>query len=212
MKKIVHLSGYSLAEIPGMQSFDQAGKPLVGRSHDWEEVCWGNPMTAAMGRIPMAIWVATAIQADAIIWSTGCSRTEAGDYEAHFMHRRTLMHGYHGLRHDFPHRFAEQISQHEFERWLDRVSFFDAESTTTSTSMEIARELVQCQWGSIPAMIYFVSSANHLPRVSRDAMKAFGIGTEPGGRQNLITATFVAAETNYGKKLVTDTVVRDLGN
>lgn len=215
MIPIVHVNGYSLAEIPGKKAHDQLGKRAVCRFGDWERVCWGNRTVGTLGRIPTALFLARTIGARRIIWSTGATREQDGIFESEYLYERALG-SYEALMGDFPHRCTPALWKNEksYRAWLRRISELETDSTNTPTSMMRAYEIVRDRYKNEDVMFYTVSSANHLPRVLRDACVAFGIGTRPGGHSSGLPRVVVAvpAETNYGGVTVSETVVRDLGD
>src|SRR5262245_13918706 len=88
--KVVHCSGYSLAKTPRISRDKLQCRSTEGKYGDWEYVCWGDPNTGALGRIPMTLWLARHVDANLIIWSTGASRIVGGNYEATVFLNRAL--------------------------------------------------------------------------------------------------------------------------
>ncbi len=209
MRSIVHISGYTLAEMPDTDAYSRDNLALTGRIKDWEEVCWGK--STLLGRIPMGLWLARHFDAD-VIWSTGASKREDDRWEAQVL-ADTAKERYERLHRQFPHRFTKRTwnSRDAFESWMLRRSMFDTTSRNTSESMAIARNLISDIARRERVFAYFVTSANHLPRVMRDAEQAFGIGIGSSPFLSRVTLFGVPSETNYGGSYVASTVVRDLG-
>ncbi len=213
MKTIVHVSGYSLAEKSDVEAFTAAGVPLRVQYNDWEYVCWGSFATQRLGRIPMALWLARTIRADALVWSTGATfGTDGKVSEAEYLYSYALSH-YHRLCSEFPHRFTKKtwVSERAYQGWLKGMSVFDASSTDTLSSMDslhrVAKGIVRA---NEHAMVYLVTSANHAPRVLRDAEVVFGIGTCMLEGAARFTLCAVPAESNYGADRVYSVQVKDL--
>jgi hypothetical protein len=198
-----------------MEAYDQAGTRLAGRFGDWEEVCWGDPKRGALGRIPMSLLLARTIHTHWIIWSTGCSRERDECFESEYMYKRALA-SYASLLHDFPDRFRRDLlgNETDYRLWLKQCSVIDTDSHNTATSMTKAKTLAHELCKANDSLVYSVSSANHAPRVLRDACVAFDIGTgvrsHSSGASHALVA--VPAETNYGTKTISETIVRDLGD
>lgn len=210
MIRVVHVSGYTLAEEDVVQDvYDRNGRRVLGHYHDWERVCWGEGGSEQrMGRIPMGIWLARVLKAEHLIWSTGCSRYPSGIWESERLYERAN-HSFEDLMRNFPKRFPRGMwhTEKAYRRWLDDISRFDTTSHNTATSMEAAALLVKEYVGKHDAVVYLVSSGNHVPRVVRDAQQYFPI--DGSGK---ITLAAVPAETSYGKKDPSHTIVRDLGD
>lgn len=212
--KIVHIGGYNLREIPGLETVNKAGTPQQMTDGDWERTCMGDPDTYQLGRVPMGLWVARTFSADTIVWSTGCSRRVSdGKTEAEVTYEmaRDRYHDLHGF---FPHRFSKRTwrTEEAYRAWLTRVSVFDNVSRNTSESMEVLRtKIKEAVHRSQHVVVYLVSSANHSPRVLRDGELAFDIGSLASSFKQYVTLCAIPAETNYGKGMVQNTKVDDLG-
>ncbi len=209
MQKVVHVNGYNLRELSTRLVVNRQGAVMEPVFSDWEEVCWGKG--AQLGRIPMALWLARTIDASHLIWSTGCSRMASGAWEAEVLYL-TARERFEQLHAQFPHRFTKSTwrTRDAYCAWLERISRFDTTSADTLGSMNVAYKLLLDIRGRV--MFYTVSSANHVPRVGRDAANVFGIGTGDAPAMQRIALCTVFAETNYGGKTVRDTIVKDLGN
>lgn len=198
----------------GLETVNRAGAPQRATDGDWDHVCWGDADTYQLGRIPMGLWVARNFLADTIVWSTGCStRVADNKSEAEVMYE-VARERYLDLYGFFPHRFTKRTWRTEaaYHAWLTRVSVFDNVSRTTSESMTVLRTKIrESVRATTPVIIYLVSSANHMPRVLRDAELAFDIGTTTARFMQRVTLFAIPAETNYGKGMVQDTKVDDLG-
>jgi hypothetical protein len=142
---------------------------------DWQFVCLGDVGSSILGRIPMALRVAGAT------YINGLS-------EAEVMMRCGIeyLNGK-GLRTDT----------------LRRISIIENDSTNTSTSMEAAVRLIRQRYGSNNLTCHLVTSANHAPRLARDAVVAFA------DLPNVIIGV-VPAHTSYGHKCPSDVIIRDL--
>ena len=214
MSVIVHISGYPLAELAELSSVvDQKGTAVDGKCKDWSEVSWGDPGRGQLGRIPMGLWAARSFAASKIVWSTGSTRIAGGLFESEYM-LETAKRSFHDLKEDFPHRFKgpDWKSEPNFLSWLRKVSVVDIESTNTRTSMERLAKLVFNTSGISSCIVVLVSSANHVSRVHRDAMRAFKCGTPLWSLQSSTVLMALSSETCYGRKTVLDTVIRDLGD
>ena len=213
MRHIVHVSGYALAQHPQLHYVvDREGQPATGKFGDWEHVCWGDPSSGALGRIPTALWYARQVAADRLVWSTGCQRIKDGAWEAEFFFERAMT-SFERLQADFPHRFGKHWfpSSRRQRSWLGSITALDTESTITSASMEwLARYVRKEVTGAVT--VHLISSANHVPRVLRDAMKSFNYDYGEENFHQRVTLIGVPAETNYGRKWVHDVVIRDLGD
>ena len=212
MRHIIHVSGYALAQDPKLQNVvTQKGEAAKGKYGDWEHVCWGERATGALGRIPMALWYANQVSANHIVWSTGCQRIKDGAWEAQVFFERAVR-SFDQLREDFPHRFSGLWYEDEtaYQHWLRSNAVLDIESTTTSTSMEWLVRYMRKNFTG-PTTVHLVSSANHVPRVLRDAMDAFNYDYRKESNRQRVTLVAVPAETDYGKKWVQDVKVLDLG-
>ena len=210
--KVVHCSGYSLAEDPRISRDKLQCRSTEGKHRDWEYVCWGDPNTGALGRIPMTLWLARHVDADLIIWSTGASRIIGGDYEATVFLNRALQ-SFAELKRDFPNRFGDDwwSSEALYRNWIRAISTTEITSQYTSDSLIEARKIVVERFGSKPVTLYSVSSANHAPRVLRDELIAFEYGKPSRSRRQNMTLCAVAAETCYGGGTIRDVQVDDLG-
>lgn len=214
MRVIVHVSGYTLAQLEDVASVVVSkGATVAGTYKDWSAVCWGDPERGQLGRIPMGLWAARCFSASKIVWSTGSSRLADGPFDSEYM-LETARRSFHDLQKDFPHRFSgpDWKSESNYLSWLKKVSVVDTVSVNTRTSMEHLAELAFDMSGISGCVIVLVSSANHVNRVHRDAMRAFKCGTPLWSLQSSTTLMALASETCYGKRTVLDTVVRDLGD
>lgn len=223
MTTIVHFNGYSLAELAGGN----------GAHGDWEHVCWGDPATHRMGRIPTAIDCALKWRADRLIWSTGATRTKSGEYEAQYSLRIALERADQYAA-DFPAQFSGRIDNvNDFRLWLERISYLDCDSVNTATSMEVVIPVIDRALAGRPGTLLTVSSANHVARAMRDAVSIWqhgivleraapldgaGGGTPirkrtvtPLHNRHLVTIAAVAAGTSYADGCPSDTLVDDLG-
>jgi hypothetical protein len=190
MKHIVHCSGYSLAEQgPDTRATRRDGMPAVGRFHDWTEVCIGDPAAGRLGRIPMAIAVAEAVEAALLIWSTGATYLGTVS-EAEVMRRAAL---------DYLERGSLPTET------IRRISALETESTDTRSSALEAARMVERRFGGEPLMLHLVTSANHAPRLAREAALAFA-------QLPRVVLSIVPAHTSYGRKRPEDAVIRDLGS
>ena len=210
--KVVHCNGYSLAEDPRISRDKLQCISTEGKYRDWEYVCWGDPNTGALGRIPMTLWLARHVDANLIIWSTGSSRIIGGDYEATVFLNRALE-SFARLKRDFPDRFGDDwwSSEALYRNWIRAISTTEITSQYTSDSLIEARKIVVERFGSKPVTLYSVSSANHAPRVLRDELIAFEYGKPSRSRRQNMTLCAVAAETCYGRGTIGDVQVDDLG-
>lgn len=213
MRNIVHISGYTLAAMQGVPAMSPNTDTLLPPStNDWEEVCWGRD--TLLGRIPMGLWLARKVRANRIVWSTGASRRQHdGKIESEVLYEMALQ-NYHNLRRQFPHRFSksEWTSEGAYTRWLKDTRVFESNSKNTSQSMTALRALVtDYVRPDEQVMIYLVSSANHAPRVLRDAQVAFAVGSKRSDTRYRVALAAVSAETNYAGKHTEDVIVRDLG-
>lgn len=206
--RFVHIGGYSLGEDLQCPALDSKCEPIEAKYGDKENVWWGE----FGGRIPMGLWVARMFDAN-IIWSTGASfRARDRMSEAQAMYEMAKDR-YYDLNGQFPNTFPKRMwrSEQAYLAWLRRVSSFETTSTNTSESMTYLREMVDEAVGNREnAIIYLVTSANHLPRTMVEAMKKFGIGSGSMKRQR-ITLCGMPAQSCYGGKSVSDVVVRDIG-
>lgn len=198
MKHIVFFNGYSLAENPALSGVtNQKGEPVVGKFGDWEHVCAhisaeeraGSDFHETLGRIPTTLMLALNLNADRIIWSTGATWLPDGTSEAKYSFERAL-------------EILPKYSSLLGPGWLRRVSVLEEKSTNTATSME---EVLKLIWPvDKPTMLHLVSSANHMPRVMRDAIKVFG-------KVSNVILSGVPAGTSYGGKTPADVVIYELG-
>ena len=210
--KVVHCNGYSLAEDPRIPRNKLQCISTEGTHRDWEYVCWGDPNTGALGRIPMTLWLARHVDANLIIWSTGASRIIGGDYEATVFLNRALQ-SFAELKRDFPDRFGDDwwSSEALYRNWIRAISTTEITSQRTSDSFIEARKIIQDRSDSKPLTLYSVSSANHAPRIFRDELIAFEHGTGLRSPRQNMTLCAVAAETCYGGGTIRDVQVDDLG-
>ncbi|MFA6519679.1 MAG: hypothetical protein WCT41_02565 [Candidatus Paceibacterota bacterium] len=205
-KNVVFFLGYSLAEDPNIPRNTIQYIGSEGTHQDLPLVCWGDKETGALGRLPMTIWLAQHIAADRIIWSSGSSRIKDGLYESEFFLDMALK-SFSALKRDFPHRFNDAMWADEtvYKQWLESRSICDTKSQFTQDGLVAARNIIADTYNTNSVMFYAVSSANHAPRVLRDAFKVFE------GLQSKVTVCSVAAETCYGGATIKDTIVDDLG-
>ena len=210
--KVVHCNGYSLVEDPRIPRDKLQCISTEGTHRDWEYVCWGDPNTGALGRIPMTLWLARHVDANLIIWSTGSSRIIGGDYEATVFLNRALQ-SFTELKRDFPNRFGDDwwSSEASYRDWLRAKSTTEITSQRTSDSLIEARKIIDARFDSKPLTLYSVSSANHAPRIFRDELTAFEYGTGLRSPRRNMTLCAVAAETCYGGGTIRDVQVDDLG-
>lgn len=210
--KVVHCNGYSLAEDPRIPRDRLQCISTEGTHRDWEYVCWGDPNTGALGRIPMTLWLARHVDADLIIWSTGSSRIVGGEYEATVFLNRALQ-SFAELKRDFPDRFVDDwwSSEMLYQSWIQAKSETETTSQRTSDSLTEARKIVVDRFDSKPLILYSVSSANHAPRVLRDELIAFEYATRFRSPSQNVTLCAVAAETCYGGGTIQQVRVDDLG-
>lgn len=214
VERIVHISGYNLREIRGLETLNKANQPQLVTDGDWEHSCWGDPDNYQIGRVPMGLWMARTFLANTVVWSTGCSkRASDGKSEAEVMFEMARER-YADLNGFFPHRFTKRTwsSEQSYRSWLSSVSVFDNVSRTTSESMNVLRTKVsEAIHRSQHVIVFLVSSANHAPRVLRDGELAFDIGLSDTRFKQYVTLAAVPAETNYGGRRVHDTKIDDLG-
>lgn len=221
---VIHYNGYSLRELPD-------GGGCFG---DWEEVCWGDPATVRMGRIPTAIHYALICRPARLIWSTGATRLANGESEAEHAFNTAIRRAK-DFERDFPDQFSGLMpSEQEFVSWMESVSRFDCRSTNTATSMEEATSLIDEVLGQNTGVVATVTSANHVCRALRDALSVWqhGIVIEskkselresgsiisynkrrvaPLRARYRVTIVAVAAATSWGGKDPTDIEVLDHG-
>jgi hypothetical protein len=187
---VVHCSGYSLAEKEGaFDVVDRRGNSIQGKFGDWTHVCVGNPGAGVLGRIPMSLRVAKVFDADCIVWSTGAT-FQNGVSEAEVMMECALAHSQ-----------QQEISA----VLLRRISLIENESVNTLTSMEFVARILAERFAGRSLVLHLVTSANHAPRVSRDALVAFSATPR-------VILSIVPAHTCYGHKRPLDVLVRDLGD
>jgi hypothetical protein len=186
MRRIVHCSGYSLAE-KRSGAVDRAGKPVAARFNDWDEVCLGDPRRGTLGRIPKALRVANRTEAECIIWSTGATLLDHS-CEAEFMFNTALT------------LVPDLVSREH----LRRISILEAESTNTFSSMVHAHRLISGRYGDDNLALFLISSANHAPRVARDAAVLFA-------RASKMILNVVPAHSSYGGKRPEDVRILELG-
>jgi len=85
------------------------------------------------------------------------------------------------------------------------ISILEERSINTATTMIAVKDMLLERFATKEAvMLHLVSSANHMPRVMRDAAQVFGdmIGVFLSG---------VPAGTSYGHKSPKDVVIYELG-
>ena len=198
MRHIVLFNGYSLAENPGLSGVtNQKGESVVGKFGDWEHVCThisceelaGGECHDTLGRIPTALMLAANLDAEYIIWSTGATWLPDGTSEAKYSFDHAL-------------KSLSRCTTGRSADWLCEISIIEDRSTNTMTSMQEAFKLI---WPvDEPTMLHLVSSANHMPRVMRDAIKVFG-------KVSNVILSGVPAGTSYGGKGPEDVVIYELG-
>jgi hypothetical protein len=187
MKHIVHCSGYSLAEDEHYtQVVTRRGVALKAKYYDWDHVCIGIPATGLLGRIPMTIKIAQLYSADCIIWSTGATFAN-GKSEAEIMCRCALHH-----------------AGFETSAWLSSISLKEEVSTNTMSALVQAANIIEERFPSEEVLIYFVTSANHAPRVVRDATIAFA-------GMPRATLAVIPAHTSYGHREPSSVTIKELG-
>jgi hypothetical protein len=192
IKHVIHCSGYSIAENPELPwVVDIKKQSKKGNFGDWEHVCIGDGLYGDRGRIPTALVLAGFLEADCLIWSTGASWLPDGGSEARFSY-------YTGMK------LLEEAAWNHLIPLIEKVSIFDEKSINTSTSMEVAAKLIKDRFADETVMLHLISSANHMPRVMRDAIKVFG------GMENVFMSG-VPAGTSYGNKTPADVVIYELG-
>src|SRR5262249_21281550 len=155
--------------------------------HDWKHVCVGDLANEILGRVPMTVRTVVALGARCVIWSTGATFIDHV-CEADMMMRCAL----------------ECSSKYNLpEESLIRMSLFDRESTNTRSSMAVAARIVKQKYPSESVMVHLVTSANHAPRVLRDAIIEFS-----SDRNVLLSG--VPAYTSYGRKGPADIEILEL--
>ena len=190
------LHGYSLAENPEIAGTvtNKKGEPVKGKFHDWNTVCispdrpWLNHELSSWGRIPRAVALASELDVSQLIFSTGATWAEYQVSEARYMFMRAC-------------EILPLCARHRSELWLREIAVFEETSTNTFSTMEYVAKMLDT---SSPMMLHHVTSANHAPRVMRDASKVFG------EMQNVILSV-VPADTSYGHKTPSDVVIHELG-
>ncbi len=211
MKNIVILHGYTLAET-GEDTINRDGIVQVAKFHDWYHVMEGHE--SRLGRIPTALDLARHLKADHLIFTTGASREPNGKWEAEVIYEITQRY-YKRLLSQFPHRFNKRTwrSEQAYRRWLEGIARFDTTSKNTSECLQVVQQMIRQDvlQRRERVMVYNVSSANHMPRILRDAGVAFKIGTHDAPLLQYVTMIGVPAETCYGERFVGDTKVDDLG-
>lgn len=200
-RHVVLYNGYSLAENPQLSGVtNKKGEPVTGKFGDWEHVCAeysaekvaGGDLVYTRGRIATALQVAAAVGAECIIWSTGSTWLPNGISEAEY----SL---------ELAYALLPLCCTTKTDDWLSQISIVEKQSVNTATTMEYVRDLLHNHAvDRSPVMLHLVSSANHMPRVMRDAIKVFG-------RMPNITLSGVPADTSYGGKTPADVVIYELG-
>lgn len=191
LQHIVLMNGYSLAENPALSDVkDQDGKPVVGNFGDWDHVCIGKP-SERLGRIPTAMYLAGTLRATCLIWSTGDTWLPGSVSEAKWSYEAGI-------------NFLRSQKDMALIPLIERISVFDAMSINTATTMYATLKFLRGRFYGESMMLHLVSSANHLPRVMRDAAKVFGAERD-------ILLSGVPTGTSYGGKTPGDVVVYDLG-
>jgi hypothetical protein len=214
---VVHVNGYDL------------GAP------DWLHVNFGARFDG-MGRVPAALLCAAHVQADRIIWSTGATyRALDGEIvkrkcpgvvlppapqgafsearETYALARKWLLRGAFRMFPEF-----EQFDLDELEARVAERSVLEEASYDTATSLMEAVRLINEVFEGEPGVVYTVSSANHMPRVLRDAMAVWKHGRLRGvdlaktiRNRHLVRVVAWPADSCYGDGEVQDTLVDDLG-
>jgi hypothetical protein len=177
-----------LAERAGASNVkDARGNEVRGGFRDWDFVCLGDAQKGLLGRIPIALLLAVRLPAERLIWSTGATFSP-GISEADVAMSEAL---------------NQVVRYGGTSEWLQRISVFERESVNTRTSMVAAANMLQNLFGNADIALHLVTSANHAPRVARDASVAFR------DYKNIILSV-VPCHTSYGGTDVTDVVIRDL--
>jgi hypothetical protein len=186
VKHVVHCSGYSLAE-KCEGATNKLGEVIDGKFHDWDRVCIGVPQSGLLGRIPMALRIAALLPAECIIWSTGATYfDQLAEAEIMLQVARE--------------RFGDILSRET----VFRISIIEKESADTFSSMQCAATIIKKKFEVKPIMLHLVTSANHAPRVARDALIVFGQNPD-------IILSVVPAHTSYGNKQPVDVRIQELG-
>lgn len=140
---------------------------------DWEHVVWGDPRGQRLGRVTAALWI-TLREAPrwgwprlGFLWNTGGTR-QGGVSEAARTRRYTL-----DRLAELPAQFPDFFAAADLGGLRARLlegSILEEGSTNTRSSMEEMARIVR----RMPALeqLILVSSANHCPRVMRDATRA----------------------------------------
>lgn len=212
MKHVVILHGYGLRHDPLTIAEDREGSPLTTTNGDWLSVVWG--VNGYLGRLTMALWLARMLGALLVITTGASRRSTDGRWEAEVIYE-LAKNSYDDLHRDFPHRFSKRTwnSREAYQSWLARITSLETKSKNTSECLRIVQAMLRNDvlHRREQAVVYNVSSPNHLPRVMRDAATVFRIGTEGAPSRQLITLAGIPSETNYGLKTVESTKVDDLG-
>ncbi len=184
MKHVVHCSGYSLAEKFGAAT-NKFGSVIAGKFHDWDHVCIGRPKGGVLGRIPMALHIAALLSAESIVWSTGATYSD-GHSEAEIMQQEAV------------ENFGYILSRDDARR----ISIIEKESSNTLTSMQELLTIIKTRFSAANVMLHLVTSANHAPRVARDAVIVFK-------HSNNVVLSVVPAHTSYGDKGPENVVIHE---
>jgi len=209
---VVHVNGYGLHH-GGVKGSVKLAEKRVPNFRDWMHVMYGEPRNDSMGRVPKALLCARREEADAIVWSTGSSRSREGTIESEYLFNKAIE-WYPRMLSDFPSFRGLWASDKRFDAWMGARSSFDRKSMTTFESIEVLETIVREEMNVLPATslkVISITSANHAPRVQRDLADRFDVGTGAPRYWSDITLHVVPAETNYGNKWVRDVVVQDLG-
>ena len=211
VRNVVVCNGYSLAENPDLSGdqfiSNQKGELVVGKFGDWKKVCGvcsipGNVERGyapfEQGRIATSLRIAHLVDAELLVWTTGTTWLPGRTSEAKYMFNRA---------HEMV-SFATHAWRNE--SWLDRISVLEEKSTNTATTMIEVKKLLDERFANDnpnavlndPVMVYMVSSANHIPRVIRDALEYF---------PTRYTLCGVSATTSYGGKTPKDVIIKELG-
>jgi hypothetical protein len=189
MRHIIHCSGYSLAENQRFHGVvNRQGEPVQGKYFDWDYVCLGDPTRARLGRISMTLRLAAILKAECIIWSTGATYLE-GVSEAEVMMNTALSLG----------------EQTGLSAPLKVISILEQKSKDTFGSMEAAAEILEARFGGQEIMLHLVSSANHVPRLAREA--TITVGSQPN-----TFISVVPAHTSYGGGLPCHVTIREFSS
>jgi uncharacterized protein (DUF302 family) len=167
---------------------NRQGDLVQGKYFDWDYVCLGDPARAQLGRISMTLRLAAILKAECIIWSTGATYLE-GASEGEVMMNTAL-------------RLAEQTG---LSAPLKAISILEQESENTFSSMQAAAEILKTRFGGQEIMLHLVTSANHAPRLARDA--TIILKCQPN-----TFISVVPAHTSYGGALPCHVTIQELSS